>query len=381
MRTYNLLKHLAADYDFTLVCLGRPEETNYDTTPIADYARLVVVEREASPGTLQAARLSLSSSRPVTTRLYGSEALRTTIRDLLRERRVDVAHVESFYMLQNLPAERAFPVLLSEPAIEYRAWGQYARVAKPWYTRPGVFIEALKMRQVEPSVWAEADMVGAMSEVDAAIIRKAAPRTEVVLAPNGVDVSYFEIDPGVNRERSTAVYMGDYKYFPNVDAVTYFVNHIMPRIKRQRPDFRLILLGKDPTPEIQRLGQRDDITVTGMVDDTRPYLHRSGVFICPLRSGSGTRFKLLEALACGCPVVSTSIGCEGLNAIDGQHMLIRDRPRDFAEAVLELLDHPAHGEAMGVNGRAWVVENHAWERSAALVSDAYQRLMTMRAEA
>ncbi|MFW5749012.1 MAG: glycosyltransferase family 4 protein [Chloroflexota bacterium] len=377
MRTYNLLKYLHHDYAITLVCFGRPEEMAHDITPLGEFCEYHVVERPSSPGTLQAALMSLTSARAITLRLYGTAAMRQTLAQILSEKPADIIHVESFYMLQNVPVDPGAPVFLSEPAIEYRAWGKHARVAEPWYTRPGVAIEALKMRAVEPQWWRRADMVGAMSEVDAAVIRKSVPGVPVGLAPNGVDVQVFDMNPAVERDSCTAVYMGDYKYFPNTDAVLYFVREIMPLIQRQRPDFRLTLLGKDPTPEIQALAG-EHITVTGLVDDTRPYLQGSALFVCPLRSGSGTRFKLLESLACGCPVVSTTIGAEGLGAVDGEHMLLRDDPQGFADAVISVLNDPAHGAAMGRAGRQWVVDNHAWVRSAELLRAAYSDLMTSR---
>ncbi|GAB4529345.1 MAG: glycosyltransferase [Anaerolineae bacterium] len=377
MRTYNLIKNLSTDYTITLLCFGRPEETAFDYSPLRAYCDVTVIDRESSPGTLKAALLSLSSTKPITMRLYGTEAMRAAVARALAEKPVDVIHVESFYMMQNLPENLSVPVLMSEPAVEYLVWAKHARVAEPWYTRPGIALEAFKMRQTEPQVWESADVVGAMSEVDAGVIRKAAPRARVMLTPNGVDVDYFQPDAAHPRMTNTAMYMGDYKYFPNTDAVGYFVEDIMPRIKARRPDFHLTLVGKDPTPEMRELAG-DDVTVTGLVDDTRPYLWGSTVFICPLRSGSGTRFKLMEALACGCPVVSTSLGCEGLGAVDGVHMLIRDEPQSFAEAVLELMDHPERGQAMGAAGRAWVVEKHAWSHSAALVREAYAQAAQQR---
>lgn len=373
MRTYNLIKHLSADYDITLVSFGRPEERAFDISPLGEFADYHVVDRAGSPGTMQAALMSLTSPRAITLTLYGTDEMKATCARLLAEKPADIIHVESFYMLQNIPEDVAAPVFLSEPAIEYRAWQQHATVAKPWYTRPGVFIEARKMRQSEPMWWRKADAVGAMSEIDAAEIKRLAPSATVYLAPNGVDVDFFHTDPSVQRGTHTAVYIGDYKYFPNSDAVTYFAEAILPRIVSKRPDFHLTLVGKDPSPEIQALAG-DHVTVTGLVDDTRPYLQSSAVFVCPLRSGSGTRFKLMEALACGCPVVSTSIGAEGLGAVDGEHMLLRDDPQAFADAVLDLLDNPQKGTAMGQAGRAWVVENHAWSHSAALLRRAYADL-------
>jgi CheY-like chemotaxis protein len=159
--------------------------------------------------------------------------------------------------------------------------------------------------------------------------------------------------------------------------VLYFAGEILPRIRQQRDDFELVLIGKDPPPELLALHHDPNarITVTGLVDDTRPYLQGSAVFICPLRSGSGTRFKLLEALACGCPVVSTRVGAEGLGAVDGQHMLLRDDPQAFADAVLEILDNPALGAQIGQQGREWVIQMHAWAYSAARLREVYGYLI------
>jgi polysaccharide biosynthesis protein PslH len=379
MRTYNLLKHLREDYDISLVCFGRPEELAFDITPLGELCDYTVIERASSPGTLQAALLSISTPRPITMRLYSSENMTSAIRRIVKERPAVVAHVESFYMLQNLPPELVIPVLLSEPAIEYIAWARHARVAQPWYTRPGIALEAFKMRLWEPGIWGQAEMVGAMSAIDAKLIGRAAPKAEVTLTPNGVDVDFFQPNPLVERDSCTAVYMGDYKYFPNSDAVLYFAEEILPLVRAKRPDFRLVVLGKDPSPEIQAL-QSEPVIVTGLVDDTRPYLQNSAVFICPLRSGSGTRFKLMEALACGCPVVSTTLGCEGLGAVDGEHMLIRDEPQAFADAVVELLENPTLGRKIGQQGRNWVAQNHAWSHSAALVRNAYAKMMRQGAK-
>ncbi|MHB8626172.1 MAG: glycosyltransferase family 4 protein [Aggregatilineales bacterium] len=375
-RSYELIKRLRADYAITLVCFGRPEEQAFDLTPLRDLCEVIVINRAPSPGTMRAALLSLTSIRPVTMRLYLSAAMRETLARLLNERTFGVAHVESFYMLQNLPANLAVPVLLAEPAIEYVAWGRHARVAQPAYQRPALALEASKMRLFEPQAWGAATVVGVMSEVDASIVKRATPGVATALTPNGVDTDHFQpID--VPRDPDSAVYMGDYKYFPNTDAIRYFVREIMPLIRAERPRFNLTLIGKEAPPDLQALGAdpASGVRVAGLVDDTRPYLSRSAVFVCPLRSGSGTRFKLLESLACGCPVVSTALGCEGLAAVNGQHMLIADTPRAFADSVLRVLSDGAYAVQLGAQGRAWVTAQHSWDRSASLVRDLYRRLI------
>jgi len=377
MRTYNLVKHLAKEYQITLVSYGRPEERSFDFSPLEALCEFHIVGRTSSPGTLRAALMSLTSSRPITARLYTSTAMQEKLARLIREQAFDIIHVESFYMVYNLPPQPGAPVLLSEPAIEHVAWRRHAKVALPVYTRPGIALEAIKMRLAAPRTWRRVQAVGAMSEVDAGIIRRLAPDARVVMAPNAVAVEHFTPEPGTSRDGHTAIYMADYKYFPNTDAVLYFARAILPRVRQRHPDFRLVLLGKDPGAELLALGSdpASGVEVAGLVDDTRPYLRACAMFVCPLRSGSGTRYKILEALACGAPVISTSIGCEGLGAEDGFHLLVRDTPDAFAAAVIELLDNPELAAGLSQRGREWVVSQHSWERSAALVSAAYRQLM------
>jgi glycosyltransferase involved in cell wall biosynthesis len=374
-RTYNLIKRLRRDCEITLVCFGRPEEQSYDIMPLRELCETHVIDRAPSPGTLQAAILSLTSIKPITMRLYRSAVLMATLARLLEERHYDVIHVESFYMLQNLPQPCSRPILLAEPAIEYIAWWRHAKVAQPLYQRPAIALEALKMRVFEPQDWRCSQMLGAMSQIDANIMRRVTPAVPTMLAPNGVDEAYFQ--PGTaQRAANVGLFMGDYKYFPNTDAIIYFCAEIMPLIRAKRPDFQLQLLGKEPPAELRALADDPDsgLRLLGLVDDTRPYLTKATMFVCPLRSGSGTRFKLLEALACGLPVVSTTLGAEGLGAVDKEHMLIADSPQAFAEAVLRLLDQPNLAAHLAQTGRAWVVENHSWQRSAALLIAAYQEL-------
>ena len=380
-RTYELVKRLRANYQITIVCFGRPEERAFDLTALRDIGEVIVIDRESSPGTIRAATLSLTSLRPIIMRLYSTPAMREMLAKLLRERPYTAIHVESFYMLQNLPpgTNATVPVLLSEPSIEFNAWRYYSRVATPVYQRPALMIEAFKIRRFEPRSWRTVAAVAVTSTPEAEAVIRAAPDIKPILIPNGVDPEYFyPLD--LPRDPDGAVYMGDYKYFPNVEAIRYFIRDIMPLIRAERPGFTLTLLGKEPPADFQALAAdlQSGLCVTGLVDDTRPYLCRGSVFICPQRSGGGTRLKLLESLACGCRIVATSIGCEGLGAANGDQMLVADTPRAFADAVLSVLANPVEAEALSQRGRAWVVANHGWDKSAALLHETYRQLAKIK---
>jgi glycosyltransferase involved in cell wall biosynthesis len=375
-RTVNLVRRLSSEYRFTVVCFGRPEERSFDVEPFRQFSELYIIDREPSPSTLRAALLSLTSIHPITQRLYHSAAMTDQIRQLAQETLFSAIHVESFYMMQNIPEELKLPVLLSEPSIEFVAWGRFAKVAQPLYQRPALWLESLKMRMDEPKAWEKATYVGVMSEFDQGIVKGIAPRTQTVEVPNGVDIDYFH-DIGYERDPKGAIYMGDYKYFPNTEAIFYFMSAIMPLVRAEIPDFTLTLLGKDAPQKLIELSQKPaaGLKVLGLVDDTRPYLNRAGMFICPQRSGGGTRYKLLEAMACGCPVVSTTLGAEGLEAEHQKHLLIADSPREFADAILTLVRNTALARTLGAAGRTHIKLRHSWERGATKLKDVYRMMI------
>jgi glycosyltransferase involved in cell wall biosynthesis len=196
-----------------------------------------------------------------------------------------------------------------------------------------------------------------------------------VVVPNGVDTTFFHPAPPGMAPAPGAdpqiVFTGMMAYYPNHDGVLYFADAIWPAIRRELPAAHWLIVGAEPPPAVRALDGAAGITVTGRVDDVRPYSWRSGVSIVPLRMGGGTRLKIVEALAMGQAVVSTSVGCEGIAVAPGRNLVVADDPAAFAAAVVDLLRDPARAAAIGAAGRALAEQQYSWPVVARPMLDAW----------
>jgi glycosyltransferase involved in cell wall biosynthesis len=188
------------------------------------------------------------------------------------------------------------------------------------------------------------------------------PTKPTVVVPNGVDLEHFQ-PTDRPRDPTSIVFTGSIDYRPNTDAVTYFVREIFPQIIQGHPDATFMVVGMRPPEQVKSLAGRN-VIVTGQVPDVRPYLARASVVIAPLRMGSGTRLKLLGAMAMGAAVVSTTLGCEGLAVRGGEHLLVADQPHLFARDVVRLLNDPGLASELGRQGRALVEREYGWASAA-----------------
>ena len=289
--------------------------------------------------------------------------------------RYDVVHAE-YSVLGLLPLPRHLPLVLDAHNIEYRALLRTAKNASLW-RRAWLRWEARRVRRDEETAWRRAALCLATSAVDADEIGRVTQRP-VVIVPNGVDIDQFPILDLRLAEPDHVLFIGTYRYLPNVDAVHWFAREIWPRIRAARPTARWSLVGLDPPPSVRALGEVPGVNVVGTVPDVRPWLARASVVVVPLRSGSGTRLKILEAFAAGRPVVSTQIGAEGLAVRDGTHLLLADDPVSFAEAVVRLLDCPEHGWSLARAARELVEQEYAWARIGERLLAVYRQLTALR---
>jgi polysaccharide biosynthesis protein PslH len=209
------------------------------------------------------------------------------------------------------------------------------------------------------------------------------PRAPVAVVPNGINPTDYENTQAVSARDDwsghalTVSFLGSYSYLPNEDAALQLIREVMPALRSAAADPRLLLIGREPTPALRQAAAGDArITITGAVDSILPYLASPSVVTLPISCGSGTRLKILEAFAAGRPVVSTAKGAEGLEVVDGRHLLVRDHPADIAAAVLEVWRDPARRSQLVERSRQLVEDQYSWAACAAKIARSLEPVMS-----
>jgi polysaccharide biosynthesis protein PslH len=208
-------------------------------------------------------------------------------------------------------------------------------------------------------------------------VRELAPGVPTTVVPNGVDLDRVR-PPGSQPtppERSGAVFVGKMDYRPNVDAVEWFVGEVLPRIRIELPEFDLTVVGAPVAPAVRALGRSPWVRVTGPVADPLPFLHRAAVAVVPVRARSGSRLKVLEALAAGTPVVSTPAGAEGLDVTDGEHLLLARDAAAFATAVVGLCRDGGRRDRLAGAGRQRVEARYGWGPAVEALRAVHERVV------
>jgi len=350
IRRYNLLRALSEAHDVCLLSAAPNEAELQEFQQQNPRVRLERVE-----------------FRPEMGRVRTAEATR----ELLARETFDAVHVAELW---HWPGKRSLgdvPVVLDSDnmssLLQQRIMALRGQPAGGMHERA---VEAL-----EREAFLRADRILACSEHDERLIRALVPSADVTVVPNGVDVERFVFRPrGTPGRPPIVTFIGMLTYAPNADAATYLVDEIGPPLRELVPEVEIRIVGRYPTAEVMALGDRPGVTVIPDVPDSVPYFHESDVMAVPLRAGSGTRLKILEALAAGRPVVTTSMGCEGLDVASGEHLIMTDDPREFAHRTAELLRDPGSAEAMVHAGRRLVEERYDWRHIGGTLRNVYAGL-------
>ncbi len=302
---------------------------------------------------------NIFSPLPLAVGRYRSPAMRKQVAALVARHSFDAIVCDFLSSAPNIPnIENA---ILFQHNVESIIWRRHAEHASGPLRKAYFGLQARRMTRCERKYCRAAKHVVAVSENDAAQMRDLFEIDNVASIPTGVDLDYFRA-PGNPPQVADLVFVGSMAWLPNIDGIAYFAREILPLIRRRRPTCSLVVAGRAPVPEVRALAQNDPlIQVTGTVEDVRPFVWGSAVSIVPLRIGGGTRLKIYESMAAGVPVVSTTVGAEGLAVEDGANIALADTPESFANRCLDLLQDANARARLSANALNLVTNRFSWE--------------------
>lgn len=379
IRTWGVLRGLAANgHEIHLLSFGETAEIDVHAVELRRVCRTVEVVPHV-PDNLSSGRNyfrrlgGLLSELPYAAIRYRSQAMKVRIEAWLHHHTVDAVLCDTPFPLASFPAVLPIPFILNNHNIEHVILQRYLAHERNPARRAYAQLEWSKLRRWERQAWSRADLVLVCSEHDRLATEELCPGTPVAVVPNVVDVDSYVPDPYSNG--STVLYAGGMDWYPNRDAVQYFVSTILPELRRHIPGVRFVVAGRTPSEKFRRrFSHVPGVEFTGTVPDLRPEISRATVCVVPLRIGSGTRLKILEAAAMAKPIVSTTVGVEGLDFVDGHDILIADRPAEFAAKIADLLRNPAQRESLGWAARRRVECHYSFSVLRTAVHRALQML-------
>ncbi len=374
VRPYNLLRALVRrGHEVTLLALQPPGDEGEALPQLRKWCKAVHVVPHSRSQTLWNGIAALPGTLPIQAAYSHSPAFRQAAQNLLRHETFDVAHVEHLRGAVLAETLGDLPVVFDSVDSIALLFEKVLKDAPSLKSRFMAALDVARTRRFEGTLTERFRAVAVTSEADReALIALGSAAEGITVVPNGVDLDYFQPMP-VERHPQRLVFTGKMSYHANIAAAQDLVEKIMPLVWEQQPHAQLQIVGKDPAPVIQLLGEHPNISVTGFVADMRPYLAEASLAVSTVRYGVGIQNKVLEAMAMKTPVVCSPQACSALTAVEGRDLLVGRTPEAIARHILELLASKEKREMLGAAGRRYVEQNQTWDRAAELLETLYAR--------
>jgi polysaccharide biosynthesis protein PslH len=368
IRTFHMLRELKRDHHVTYVALddgAAPDAVERATEYCHELVRIPFgTQLKRSPGFYAELARNLFSALPYAVAKYQSATMRREIATQ-GARGVDVLVCDFLPPSVNVPDDLPCATLLFEHNVEAQIWKRHWEQARDPLSRRYLLTQWRRMRAFEARECRRYDHVVVVSPEDRDLVSQQYGVRSVSDVPTGVDTTYFRPGGKQLRNPHSMVFTGSMDWIPNEDAIRFFVQQILPQIRRAVPDARVTVVGRNPSPALLALAQREPgVTVTGRVMDVRPYMEQAALYIVPLRIGGGTRLKIFEAMAMGLPVLSTRVGAEGLPVTHDRNIILADSAAQFAAAAVQLLTNESRARMLGTEASRVVRERWGWGRAA-----------------
>lgn len=365
LRCYNLQSRLAKNHELRYVGYGTEGSQAWQEIKAGNMMPVAIAPRiPRKKGIMFYFRLlrNLFSRDPYIVQALGSDIYASEVEKQVEEFRPDIIISESIFCAHFFRSEWGCRKIAATHNVESDIWQRYIDTEKNPFKRWYIRIQWRKVNRFEREAMHRVDGAIAVSGRDAAQLSEMNPRVPVTVIDNGVDLDFFSPVPGKSPgDETMLVFVGSMDWRPNQDAVMFFASEILPLLRHRLPGITVSIVGRNPPPEIERLDGKNGIHVTGTVDDVRTYYQQAAASIVPLRVGGGSRLKILESLSIECPVISTTIGAEGLNVVDGETVLLADTAEEFADCVVRLVNDRALAQHLAENGRKLAESEYGWD--------------------
>lgn len=379
IRAYYFLKNLSRNNQITLFSYYRREEQKQYLPELKKYCREIYLFKRRKPWSWQNLLRCFITPLPFTAATYYSSSLKKVLVKELEKNKYDLVHFESFYPALYLPLAKKLGVktLMGNENIEYQIYNRYADSKRFFLLRWLLKLEVFRMRLFEERLWRQADVNLALSKDDAAIIKKVAKKNCFII-PNGVDPNAFK-EIRDYRQGKTLIFIGTLIYQANNDAMKFFLKEIYPEIKKREKKVKFILVSWYKPSWLEKY--LTDPSIRFVQDRETPVnklLSQRDILVAPIRVASGTNIKVLEAMAAGLPVVTTSAGIEGIEAVKNKEAVVGDSPQEFAEEVASLLEDKKRSQQLGQAGQALVKKRYDWSKISEKLEEVYLKIVKRR---
>jgi sugar transferase (PEP-CTERM/EpsH1 system associated) len=366
IRTYNMLKELKRDHHVTYLTLDDGSNSKEGVERASEYChRLIRVPHRTSEKYSMRFYTelagNLASPLPYALSKYRNAEMSATIDRTVAQDGTDLLICDFLAPAVNLSEMQGCRTVLFQHNVEAMIWKRHYQLQTNQLKKAYLFDQYRKMRRFERTACGRFDHVVAVSADDGATMKQEYGISNVDDVPTGVDTGYFSPSGAAAKRPNRLVFTGSMDWLPNEDAILWFVEKVLPLVRLKVPGAELTVVGRNPTPRLVELANRDSlIDITGRVDDVRPYMDEAAAYVVPIRIGGGTRLKIYEAMAMEQPIVSTTVGAEGLPVRDGEHLLIADSPDSFAESVVRVLTDCDLATRLGQASAALVRNCFGW---------------------
>lgn len=377
VRLFNIIKELhIRKHEITLICEKRSYQTEEDINELKKICKKVITIDRKKQWSLENILKSIFTNYPFLMVGHTQNEIKNKISEVLKKESFDLIHIETFYVFQNLP-ETNLPKVLVEHNVEYMVYKKFVNNL-PFFLRPLFLLDVEKIKKQEEKFWEKTNALISVSDSD----KKFMKINKVFIVPNGVDTEKFKMnDMEFKTKEKTILFIGDFKWIQNKDAVEFLIKEIWPiinsKLKIQNSKLKLWIVGRKIPDSIKNLTSDTNIFFDeNAPKDTSEIFQKSDILLAPIRVGGGTSFKILEAMASGVPVVTTSLGIEGIDAINNENVLISDKSSEIANLTVQLINDQTKYKKIAQNARQLIEEKYNWKIIVSKLEDAYRFVLS-----